>query len=192
MTIRDRALKAGLAAALTQRQRGELTLDLINSTPDDELAELIFDAHWARWGKEFGGDTGRLLASLPEGARYLCLTTIAEGQVSNGGFAQLYQNGYGYFAEDIVRAFDYFAAAEYAALTREANQIYRKNRLLIWLFSGRTGLLLRHLFQRDLLPSKLPELELLDNHFYAMEGDLAALRIAQIRLSPGSFLPRML
>ncbi len=110
-----------------------------------------------------------------DAARYICLTTIAEGQVSNGGFVQLHQNGYGRFSDEIVHAFDFFSASKYAALTREANALYRKNRLLVRLFSGRTGLILRKTFQRDLLASTLPELEVLDDQFYAMEGDLAAL-----------------
>lgn len=108
----------------------------------------------------------------------------------NGGYAQLYQNGYGGLSDQMALAFDFFSSAKYAALMREANQVYQQKKLLIWIFSGRTGRLLRNLFQRNLLPSKLPALELLDSQFYEAEGELDAFRVAKIRSSPQSFVPR--
>ena len=191
MTTEDTAFNNALAATLARKPAGELSVQFINSTPDDELSERVFSSLHHAWVEDFGCNTDRLLASLPEGARALYLTSIAEGQVMNGGYAQLYKNGYGPLSGAMVQAFDYFSASRYAGMTREANKIYQKNRLLIWVFSGRTGHILLNLFQRDLLPSRLPELELLDSQFYAAEGELEALRIAKIRSSPESFVPHM-
>ena len=190
MTSEQAAFTTALAATLTSRRPDRLSIELIASTPDDGLTELVFETLWRMWEEDFACDTAQLLASLPEGARCLYLTSIAEGQVLNGGFAQLYQNGYGRQRDDMVRAFDYFSAAKYAALMREANKVYGKNRLRIWIFSGRTGQLQRKLFQRDLLPSMLPDLENLDSRFYEDEGELGTFRVAKIRATPDSFVLR--
>lgn len=189
MTIKDPAFASALEATLNRLPRQGLCVELLESTPDEDLTELVFNCLSDLWERKYGYDTDRLLASLPAGARCLYLTSMVEGQVLNGGYAQLYKNGYGRHAEDFVHAFDYFSAVKYASLMREANKVYRKNRLLIWIFSGRTGYFLLHLFQRNLLPSKLPELEDLDDQFYAVEGELDAFRIAKIRSDPGSFVP---
>lgn len=165
-----------------------MSVALINATDDVDVVELVTSAIGRKWADELSHDTDILLASLTEGARFLYLTCIADGQVSNGGYAQLYQNGYGRFSEDFVEAFDYFGAREHASLTRAANKVYDSNRRLIWWHGLRIASTLRRTLGTNSLSSKLPALDLLDSAFYEAEDELNVVRLAKIRNSPESFV----
>ena len=165
---------------LSRPMISEVTVDLIKSASDDEVEQLIMDAVESRLS-EFNYDTARLLATLPIGVRALYLTWVVEAEVENGGFNQLYWNGYGKFANDMVKAFEYFAATKHAVLMREAIQVREKEKFLMG-FLKLIGNL--HAFSYSCRWSKLDPL---DDKFYDIPEKLSSLRVPKIRSNPASF-----
>ena len=101
----------------------DLTVELIDSTLDEDLSQLVFD---------------NLLESLPNDYTKRCQTVLSwnkskqaiymiwclESEVNNGGFNQFYFNTSGQFADLIPDALKLVGAMKFAELMNRANSTY--------------------------------------------------------------------
>ena len=98
----------------------KLTKEIIESTPDENLLQLIFDnvAEIIKDKNEL--DTLKKL-SIGQQAHYS--VWIVEGEVNNGGFYQFYQNLNGEFAPMAIEGFKIFGAFKHAELMEKAHKL---------------------------------------------------------------------
>jgi hypothetical protein len=165
---------------LRRPKLGEVTVEVIKSVPDDDVEQFIIDGVESKLA-EVNHDTARLLPLLPTGARALYLTWIVEAEVMNGGFNQLYWNGYGRYANDMVRAFEFFSAVKHAGLMREAIKVRAKERILMG------ALKLIGTIQAFSWSCRLSKLDPLDDRFYDITETLSSFRVPKIRSNPALF-----
>jgi len=64
--------------------------------------------------------------TLSYGQKALYFWWYLDGQVSNGGFGQFYDNGYGKYVPTIIRGLEYIGDEKMAALILEADRAYNK------------------------------------------------------------------
>jgi hypothetical protein len=132
---------------------------ILGSIPDDSLEQAVLDyALLQLEGNE--QNEADIVHSLAPGVRNLYLTWTVQVEVSDGGFDQYYLSTGGRFADEAVAAFEYFGAAEHAALMREANA---------------------------LRASGSATLATLNERFPDLSENLSQLRIARIRQDPEQF-----
>ena len=98
----------------------ELTKEIIESTSDDNLLQLIFDNI-----TEIIEDKNELdtLKKLSTGQQAHYSVWIVEGEVNNGGFYQFYQNLNGQFAPMAIEGFKAFGAFKHAELMEKAHKL---------------------------------------------------------------------
>jgi len=139
---------------------------LANATNDEDYLYLLVEAY------ERLASPNTLLAKLnsfTNEAAVLLLFTILKGQVENGGFIPLIQNGYGLaifdspFSHDIA----HWGGAQIAELTNKARAIYQANQA----FLERP----RALAEFSALYKEFHQFEPLENHFYALAESQTAL-----------------
>ena len=123
-----------------------------------------------------------MIQALPVGIRAAYLTSVVEGQVNNGGFNQYYFNTEGLFAEDAVAAFAYFGASQLAGLMQEANAVRAEEAQHMRQFKERATL---EAFSESYQHTKLGAL---DDRFYELTEEFAALRLARMRQRPEDFV----
>ena len=87
----------------------------------------------------------------------------------------------GRFASEAAKAFDYFGAAQHAALMREANDVRAAEAEEMAKFKARGTL---EAFSESYEHSKLGSL---DDRFYKLTENLSQLRTARIRQMPQNF-----
>jgi hypothetical protein len=157
-----------------------LNVENIKSAPDDDIDQMIMDAIELKLAR-YEHNVAKMISTLSSGCRYLYLTWVVGGEVNNGGFHQLYWNGYGNVADEAVEAFEYFSAPAHADLMREANRIRAREKFKL------APLRLLNAYS---LSAKWSWLDPLDDQFYDLNEDLAALRLAKIRANPEQFVVR--
>lgn len=69
--------------------------------------------------------------SLSYGQKTLYYWWYLDGQVTNGGFAQFYSNGYGHYVPAIINGLEYVGDTAMANLVKKAEKIYQKNKKYI-------------------------------------------------------------
>jgi hypothetical protein len=98
----------------------ELTQQMIDSTPDKRLGDLILAFVTARMPADADGRDNSWLESLPRGLQLTFASLAVEGELSNGGFNQMFFNGTDSMAEAAIAAFRRYGAFEFAAVIEEA------------------------------------------------------------------------
>jgi antitoxin component YwqK of YwqJK toxin-antitoxin module len=69
--------------------------------------------------------------SLSYGQKALYYWWYLDGQVTNGGFAQFYSNGYGHYVPAIINGLEHVGDTAMAKLVKQAEKIYQKNKKYI-------------------------------------------------------------
>jgi hypothetical protein len=157
-----------------------LTPAVLASIPDDKLEQAVFDYALSKINGRYEHER-QIVAELASGVRALYITSLVEEEVENGGFNQYYWNSSGQFAADAPQAFEYFAARKHAALMREANAIWLKERPAMQKYKARGTI---QAFSDSYKETKLGPL---DDRYYKLSDDLSKLRIAKIRSEPAAF-----
>jgi len=132
---------------------------ILASIPDDSLEQAVLDYVMLQLEGNEQNEVD-IVRALAPGARNLYLTWTVQVEVSDGGFDQYYLSTGGRFADDAVAAFEYFGAAEHAALMREANALHASE------------------------PARLGTV---NERFAELSENLSLLRIARIRQDPEQF-----
>lgn len=100
-----------------------LTVQIIDSTNDEELLQLIFnnlsDKLPDDYDKEF-----KTVTSWNKSRQAIYVIWLLEGEVNNGGFNQFYFNSSGEFAELLPDALELVGAKKFANLMLRANSTY--------------------------------------------------------------------
>ena len=103
-----------------------------------------------------------------------------DAQVTNGGFVQFYYNGYGKYVPTIIKGLEHIGDQKMAALVRQADRIYQKNKKLI--DKARQN----DLFGSDLY-ERLEGLSALDKSYYESNGATMEAIEKFARRHPGDF-----
>lgn len=160
----------------------KLTKEIIDSTPDNVLEQLVFDTI-----SQIIGDSGEeeldAVKNLNTGQRAFYSVWLVEAEVNNGGFNQFYENQSGIFAETAVEGFRTFGAIKFADLMERANKLYSSIKLDIK--KKLDGSL--ESFSESYKDNPLNDL---DTEFYALysEENLNELRISYIRSHVNEFI----
>ena len=179
----EQALKESFEAFHNRTIYSQLDVATLQAIEDDDLDQAIADYVAI---KLEGANTPQLEAAviqaLPVGIRAAYLSSVVEGQVNNGGFNQYYFNTDGLFATDAVAAFEYFGASQLADLMREANAVRAEEAQHMRQFKDRATL---EAFSESYQHTKLAPL---DDRFYELTEEFAALRLARMRQRPEDFV----
>jgi Domain of unknown function (DUF4375) len=162
-----------------------MTLENIKSAADKDVDQQIMDCIEYRLS-ELSYDTNRLLNNLSPAAGYLYLTWLVEGEVNNGGFNQYFWNGYGDYANEAVKAFEYFGAVEHTKVMCLAIKIRNKENILMS-FLKLLSILIGKI-KAFSYSCQISKLDPIDDLFYELKEDLSSLRLQKIRHSPESFI----
>ena len=143
----------------------KLTKEIIDSTPDDSLEQLIFD----NLSQIVGASDKEELEAVSElsvGQRAHYSVWCVEAEVNNGGFYQFYQNSSGILGSMAIEGFKTFGAYKFATLVEKADSLKAR-------------------FEAG--EESLPDL---DKEFYALykEENLNKLRIAYTRAHISEFI----
>ena len=171
----------GLSPVLFRRAKSKpLTIENINLSTDDDLDQLVMDGLEEIFSA-CNYNTANFIKRLPFELKAFYLTWVVEGEVNNGGFNQLYWNGYGYYANDALQAFIFFGAKEHANIMSEAITIRKKESVFISLLKiiGTT--------RAFSYSYKISKLNIADAKFYNINESLSSLRVAKIRENPNFF-----
>jgi hypothetical protein len=98
----------------------ELTQEMIDSTPDNRLGDLILAFVTARMPAEWDGQDNAWLESLPPSLQLTFASLAVEGELNNGGFNQMFFNGTDSMAEGAIAAFRSYGALEFADIIEQA------------------------------------------------------------------------
>lgn len=101
----------------------ELTREILDSIPDEQLEQTIFDNIYQIIGDDYTNELQNV-KKLTKGQQAIFSTWIVEGEVNNGGFNQFYFNSSGQYADMAVAGFAIIGAPKFSALMKEANTIY--------------------------------------------------------------------
>ncbi len=101
----------------------KLTTEIIDSTPDDELIQTIFDNIMEKFSWDYSKEFETVLSlSKPRQAIYMIWKLEAE--VNNGGFNQYYFNPSKQYADLTPNALLLVGANKWADLVKKANHIF--------------------------------------------------------------------
>jgi hypothetical protein len=175
----DDSTEASLDASHNRAISTSLDPDMLASIPDSEIEQAIVDDVFSKLDDDAHPEL--VIEGLSEGCRALILTWMVEAEVNNGGFNQYYWNTDGIFAEEAVRAFEFFGADQHAALMQEANEVHASEVEAIGKLKDRGTW---EAFSESYEVSNLGSL---DDRFYRLSEDLSALRTSKIRQSPELF-----
>ncbi len=156
-----------------------LDVETLRSIPDEDLLMKLNDFIFVRVRKDASQEY-ELVGQLSPGLRALYLTMTVDGEINNGGWNQYYYNTQGVFASDAVAAFEYFGAAEHAALMREANEVRAAEESDMARFDDGTI----ESFSKSYEVTRLGPL---DERYMSLGDDLSKLHIAKIRDFPEQF-----
>jgi hypothetical protein len=107
-----------------------LTAQIIDTTSDDELLQTVFDNLIDKFPKDYTKEYQTVLGwTKSQQAIYIiwCLET----EVNNGGYNQFYYNPSGQYADLTPDALKLVGAFKFAELTKRANEVYKKENIII-------------------------------------------------------------
>ncbi len=157
-----------------------LDADVLTSIPDDKLEQAIIDYISIQVGDDWE-NSDEIIGDLPDSFRGVYATWVLEAQVNNGGFNQYFWNGYGYFADDAISAFEAYGTSEYAEVTKKAVAMYLSEIDAHQEFRDRGTL---DAFSESYKHTELGDV---DGEFWDIEQNLSELRIAYVRANPEQF-----
>jgi hypothetical protein len=182
ISTKEQELNGGLppwAQNNIHRTHAELTIESITAVADCDLEEYLADRLWGAW-QSAGVETNAFLDALNPGAQAFFVTWLVAAEVENGGFHQLYWNGYEEIAGLAPAAFEYFNAKSHAAVVREAIGARASRKILMNL--------LRLVGNYQLSVRWATRLEAIDDKYFKLPNVLSARRIEKIKAHPELFL----
>lgn len=102
----------------------KLTSEIIDSTKDEELLQLIFDNLSENMGKDYEKEY-EVVTSWNKSRQAIYVIWLLEGEVNNGGFNQFYFNSSGEFSQLLPEALKLVGAPKFSDLVKRANATYK-------------------------------------------------------------------
>lgn len=108
----------------------ELTIEIIDQTPDDDLLYLVFDTLCQHFPNDFTKEF-ETLTKWVQSRQAIYIIWSLEGEVNNGGFNQFYCNPSGQYANLLPDALRLIKAPKFANLMERANATYKEDFAII-------------------------------------------------------------
>ena len=102
-----------------------LTAQIIDSTPDENLLQVVFDNLCEKLPSDYEKEYQTVM-TWNKSRLAIYVIWLLEAEVNNGGFNQFYCNSSGQFYELLPDALRLIGANKFAELTASANDIYEK------------------------------------------------------------------
>jgi len=100
-----------------------LTVQIIDTTSDDELLQVVFDNLIEKLPKDYNKEYQTVL-TWPKPQQAIYTIWWLEAEVNNGGYNQFYANSSGQFYKLLPGALKLVGAMKFADLTERANKTY--------------------------------------------------------------------
>ena len=104
-----------------------LSVDIIDSTEDDKLLQVVFDNLSEQLPKDYKKEYEFITTKFNSSQQAIFLSWWLEGEVNNGGFNQYYTNSSGQYANLLPNLLAKMDAVKFSDLAKRANQIYKTN-----------------------------------------------------------------
>lgn len=108
----------------------ELTEQIIDTTPDDNLLQVIFDNLSKKQSADYEKEYETVM-SWNESRQAIYMIWALEAEVNNGGYNQFYFNSSGQFYKHLPDALKLVGANKFAKLTKRANYTFEKENIII-------------------------------------------------------------
>lgn len=103
----------------------ELTDQIIDTTADDNLLQLVFDNLAEKLGTNYEKEYETVMR-WNKSRQAIYMIWILEAEVNNGGYNQFYFNSSGQFYKQLPGALQLVGADQFANLTTRANAVFEK------------------------------------------------------------------
>jgi len=162
----------------------ELTEQLIDTTSDDNLLQIVFDNLSEKQPADYENEYETVM-SWNKSRRAIYMIWALEAEVNNGGYNQFYFNSSGQFYKHLPDALRLVGATKFADLTERANETFEKENRQIT--QHQDGTLEGFSKSYDENP-----LNKYDNEFYALykTENLQQLQVAYIRKNKRDFIDK--
>lgn len=104
-----------------------LTTEIIDSTSDDNLLQLVFDNLSEQLPDDYKMEYDFITLNFNSSQQAIYLSWWLEAEVNNGGFNQYYSNSSGQYAKLMPKLLSKMKAPKFSELTDRANKIYKSN-----------------------------------------------------------------
>jgi hypothetical protein len=104
-----------------------LTTQIIDTTSDDDLLQIIFDNLIDKLPKDYTNEYQTVLG-WTKSQQAIYIIWCLEAEVNNGGYNQFYFNSSGQYADLAPDALKLVGAPKFADLTTRANEVYKKEK----------------------------------------------------------------
>lgn len=102
-----------------------LTSEIIDTTSDDELLQVVFDNLSEKLPDDYEKEYGSVI-KWNKSRQAIYMIWWLEGEVNNGGFNQYYANSSGQYYKLLPEALQLVGAVKFAEITQQANDTYEK------------------------------------------------------------------
>ncbi|WP_412465659.1 DUF4375 domain-containing protein [Pedobacter sp. KLB.chiD] len=103
----------------------KLTSQIIDSTPDTDLLQVVFDNLSEKQPTDYKKEYGTVMR-WNKSRQAIYMIWLLESEVNNGGYNQFYFNSSGQFYEHLPEALKFVGANKFANLTKQANDTFLK------------------------------------------------------------------
>ena len=104
-----------------------LSIQIIDSTADDKLLQVVFDNLSEQLPKDYQKEYEFVTTKFNSSQQAIFLSWWLEGEVNNGGFNQYYTNSSGQYADLVPNLLTKIDAVKFSDLAKRANEIYKTN-----------------------------------------------------------------
>lgn len=103
----------------------EMTEQIIDSTSDDNLLQMVFDNLSEKLPADYEKEYESVM-SWNKSRQAIYMIWALEAEVNNGGYNQFYSNSSGQFYKHLPNALELVGANKFAELTKRANETFEK------------------------------------------------------------------
>ena len=121
----DTLIDSNLKAFVNRSTYKTLTKEILDTIPNNKLNQTVFDNIVLKMNKDLSNDY-EVIMKLSKGRQAIYSIWVIDEEVNNGGFNQLYFNGYEKLAKLAETGFLIIGAKKFADLTKKANQLFQR------------------------------------------------------------------
>jgi len=162
----------------------ELTEQIIDTTPDDNLVQSIFDNLSEKLPTDYKKEYETVM-SWNKSRQAIYMIWLLEAEVNNGGYNQFYFNSSGQFYKHLPEALRLVGAPKFADLTQRANDLFERENERITKYQDGT-------IEGFSKSYKNNPLNALDSGFYKLyqSENLQQIQIEYIRKNKKNFIDK--
>lgn len=119
----EKQLSKSIEAFENRPTHKELTEQIIDTTSDNNLLQVVFDNLSKKQSADYEKEYGTVM-SWNKSRQAIYMIWVLEAEVNNGGYNQFYFNSSGKFYKHLPDALKHVGANKFAELTKRANGIF--------------------------------------------------------------------